>query len=770
MIEWLFGPDAMGDYNRWTLVFLRDPGTAEWVAAGLLAALLVWLSILNLKRLPSKGWRALLFAMRMLFLIGLLLLWLRPAVQLQKVIVKKTNVAVLSDRSLSMSLPSGVEGLSRAEEVGEFFLSNQAWIGELAKRHHLHAYGFDGAIRSMPLTNLSDPSKPNGANTSIPGALALVLDNFREGELAAALLFSDGVNNPPDAAEPSFDELLERFEKAGVPIHSFGAGSEKGVRDIGIRDVHYDGFAFVHNKMTIEVELSSTGYPEKNIQVNLDVEGRPVATGQVTIPENGAATATFTITPDKVGRYLYTAKIARPPDDAIPENNSLSFLIDVIRDKIRALHVVGHPDYDEQFLRRHLKNNPNVDLISFFILRTNSDLQLVPENELSLIPFPTEDLFQKELHTFDLVIFQNFTYRGYQMAQYLPNIRRYVYEGGAFLVIGGDLSYGSGGYDGTAIEDVLPFEIAPSDPSADQKPFSIKVTEEGFIHPVMQIRPGREANEAAWNKAPELIGLNLGLVPKPEALVLATHPTLKTRGAPAPVLAIRRVGRGRVLGLAADSTWAWHLLDVAEGGDGAFYHAFWNNAIRWLISDPDLKHLVLRADKNRMNPGETVKLDIRVTDADFQPKKGARLKISAGSSGGKRPIFSKEIGADAEGSAFLSFEAPDREGALKIEAVEEGGLVPGNRDELLLFVGRAGGELKNIKVDFKRLAELSEKTGGRFFSLPHEAGDDLIFPKPTSERIGKKRDMPIWDNTSVLILLALIIAAEWWLRKRRRLN
>ena len=125
------------------------------------------------------------------------------------------------------------------------------------------------------------------------------------------------------------------------------------------------------------------------------------------------------------------------PEERIVQNNRLDFTLKVIRDRLRVLQVSGHPSWDERFLRQLLKENPSVDLISFFILRTPTDQSGAPSSELSLIPFPTRQLFTEELHTFDIVIFQDFDYLPYNMSHYLGNIRDFVKDaGGGFLMIG----------------------------------------------------------------------------------------------------------------------------------------------------------------------------------------------------------------------------------------------------------------------------------------------------------------------------------------------
>ncbi len=134
---------------------------------------------------------------------------------------------------------------------------------------------------------------------------------------------------------------------------------------------------------------------------------------------------------------------------------------------MRVLHLCGRPSWDQRFLRAMLRRDPNVDLVSFFILRTETDEQPWNRDELSLIPFPTFEIFEEQLRSFDLVIFQNFNFAPYGVEPFLPGVRDYVEEGGAIAMIGGDLSFASGGYGLTALRDVLPVELPPVPPALD---------------------------------------------------------------------------------------------------------------------------------------------------------------------------------------------------------------------------------------------------------------------------------------------------------------
>ena len=770
MMAELFG--ATGEWNAYEFVLLRHPTAAEGALVLLAVLAGLYLTWRALRRETRPAWRWALWALRLTTLTLVLGLWLEPAIELQKRLAKKSQVALLLDRSRSMSLPGGV-GLATRFDLGRDFLTREEpALKALAQRHTLRSFAFDATLTPLGFDALKDPkARPEGEFSSLYGALKAVQESIPAGELAGVILVSDGVVNPALGQDPKPQDVLESYARAHVPILALGAGVKGGLKDLAIADVRADGFAFVRNKLTIEATLKSTGYPPRSVPVSLFSDEGPIAVQNVSLPADGVAKVSFTFTPERVGRFLYGVSIPKDGDDAIPANNERRFAIDVLRDKIRALLVSGHPDYDEQFLRRFLKNNPNVDLITFFILRTSSDLSMVAENELSLIPFPTDELFDKQLRTFDLLIFQNFTYKGYQMEQYLANIERYVLQGGAFFMLGGDVSFSLGGYAATPIANILPVALATGGAASDAAPFTPVASEGAWDHPILQLSGGGAAASAALVKnAPPFFGLNLGLTPRPGARVLLNHPTLKAPdGSPAPVLAAWQAGAGRVLTLAADSLWRWQF--AADEQQGELYRRFLSNSIRWLMKDPELSHLTLKLDPETPSPGSKLQVELRQTDAGFVAKAQATIRLKVIDTANSQVVFERELTTDEAGAARVEVKLPNTEGTLKVVAEPNDDTGGGaEKQEALLAVSQGGREMAEIDVDFARLQELARASKGRFRSLPTALAEgDLDFPQNQTPRIGKKRDVPLWDNAYTLAALILLLALEWHARKRRRL-
>jgi uncharacterized membrane protein len=466
----------------------------------------------------------------------------------------------------------------------------------------------------------------------------------------------------------------------------------------------------------------------------------------------------------------------------------------VIRDRVRVLHLCGRPSWDERFLRAMLRRDPNVDLVSFFILRTESDEQPWNRSELSLIPFPTYEIFEEQLRSFDLVLFQNFNYEPYGVEPFLPGLRDYVEGGGALAMIGGELSFAGGGYGATPLRDVLPVELPPGGGlgglgagagaggggAVTTDVFKPRLTPEGRVHPVTSLVLDPRDNEARWSRLPALEGINQVQKLKPGAVPLLVHPTARDgAGKPAPVLAVGEANKGRVLALLTDTAWHWGFIAAGEGDDGRAFQRFWENAIRWLVRDPALTLLRVDLDRVEYRRQQPPAVRVRAVHADYSPARDVHVKLSVapaegpgtgngagggdGAAGGAagRGARELEVTTDAQGESHvdLGLLAP---GAYRLT----GRATIDGRDlsEDKTFVVRAEGrELEDVAFRDGVLREIAELSGGSY-----RAGSlaGIKIREPREVRIGRRRQVELWSRPGLLALAVALLALEWAVRRR----
>jgi uncharacterized membrane protein len=765
----LAAPGA-ADFNQYRWVFLSPYG--RW---GLYIGIVAVAAIVVLAWRASRGasaWRrAALVALRGAAAVAAMVVFLEPAVELRQVAREPNRIAMLVDTSRSMSLAESPQGPTRIERVRRMFAASQATLAGWEQDHKIDYYTFAETVSASSLAALAtDPAQ--GKATLIRKALEHVRSRYEGRDLAGIVLVSDG------AATGSFDEdggdgaMRDFLRSLETRVHTVWAARD-GLRDVAIVRVNADEFAFVRTVVRVEAVVRTTGLPARTVTVTLSTDGLPLRQKQVELPEgDGEVKVAFEVTPPRVGRYVYEISVPPVPGEAVTTNNTRSFVMRILRDKIRVLQVAGAPSWDVRALRAMLDHDPNVDLISFFILRTQDDIVVGDEREMSLIPFPTRELFEQELPSFDVIVLQNFEYLPYGIGDYLENIRSYVEGGGGLAMLGGAQSFTSGGYYGTPVAAALPVELfGPFDsgPILDTAKFSPQLTAAGQMHPVTSLRYSATDNLATWKSLPPLEGVNLVAGAKSDATVLATHPRLKTKqGKPMPVIVASDYGKGRSLAVTTDTLWRYGLVAAARAGDsGRNYTKLWESSIRWLIQDPDLRNLHVDSDAVEYVPGAPVRANVRLLGRDYQPLPNGVVSLVVRR--GADPATAEQVQATKL-----------RVGEDGTASYEVGGLPPGvyrvhgkadvagrQVDASDIFLVREGGtELDNPLGDRETLATISTATGGSALGTIDELPSRLRFDPPRIVRVDRRTDIELWSRPGLLILIVGLLGLEWLLRQR----
>lgn len=753
-------------YNAWKWVSLSPlPG---WAVALLLLAVAVGvvLAVVGLRREPSFGRKAVLILLRALAAVALVFFLLEPGIRDLQVAQLKSRLAIVVDRSASMNFPAGPGKESRSAEVGSYLKKVAPALDALKDRYDVEVLGYDGALGPTTAQALTqEPAR--GTRTDLLSAIRAVQGGDEGGgkKLSGVWLFSDGADNA-ELSQGVDGRARAELSALGAPVSTFLVG-KKGVVDLSVDAVKVDDFAFVRNAVTAEVELHARGLDGQEVAVVLRREGQIVGTKTVRLQGGETKVSVpFTFTPDQTGRFVYTVSVPVLPGEAVAENNRRSFVLKVIRDRIRVLYVVGRPSWDERFLRGLLKQDANIDLVSFYILRTVTDDTGVMDErrELSLIPFPMDEIFDKKLHTFDVVIFQNFGYvdPALSIAFYEKNLEQYVKGGGGFVMIGGDHAFGEGRAAMRTLGQALPVE--PSGQPATQEPFKPRLTANGQRHPVTALGDGAAQSEKLWASLPPVNGANL-VQAKPGATVLLDHPSVNVNGQSAPVLALWDYGRGRAMALMVDESWKWAFTSHAGGSSNRLYDRFWANALRWLVRDPDLTTLRVTADPATVEPGQPVGAAVAARLPDYQPAAGAQIEAELFSVDQQQVVAQQRATAGPDGVARLEFPAPPA-GAYKVRAKASQGTQALGQGEDAVAVRALGPERSDPAVRPDLLQAIARVTQGASYELPLGSLPNAPTLPPPVVEVGRAKDRPIWDRWYYLVALAALLGGEWFLRRR----
>ena len=271
--------------------------------------------------------------------------------------------------------------------------------------------------------------------------------------------------------------------------------------------------------------------------------------------------------------------------------------VEGVRENLRVLLVSGEPHAGERTWRNMLKSDASVDLVHFTILRPPEKQDGTPINQLSLIAFPTRELFQEKLDQFDLIIFDRYQRRGVLPLLYLENVARYVEKGGAVLVSAGDDYASPLSLYRTPLGQILP---AVPTGRVVEEPFKPKLTELGKKHPVTSDLPGAGGDEPSWGRWFRVVEAD----PR-DAEVLMQGAQDK------PLLVIGQRGEGRVALLLSDHAWLW-----ARGYEGGGpYTDLLRRIAHWLMKEPDLEEETLKATSR----GQTLSIERRSIKDEVEP-------------------------------------------------------------------------------------------------------------------------------------------------------
>ena len=751
----------------WRLTFGTQLGRGTLVLLTVAAALTVAISAISLWRERRRGRAVAILTLRLCAVATCLLVCLQPKLEFGQVSVVPNTVVVLVDASRSMNVAPPNRGPTRSERTAGLMASAEptfaAWEGS---GHKIEVYGFGEGL--TPASRASLPS-PKAEATRIGEALSELRTRFAGRDLGAVVLISDGIDTGRIGHGPLDADTRKTLEALAAPVHTIFMGEDE-LRDLSVAAVLADDFAFVRTPVKLEAVLRHSGFGGRMIEVSLLRDGRLIDAKAVVLRKDSPQErVVFDFIPDHPGNHVFEIKTPVLAGEALESNNSQAFTLKVIRDRVRILHVCGRPSWNERFLRSMLRLDPNVDLVSFFILRTDSDDMTMGPDQMSLIPFPYKEIFDEQVRSFDLLIFDNFNFKPYWVEPYLPGVRAYIEAGGALAMVGGDLSFASGAYGDSALHDVLPVELdgiprdGPASFSTDS--FRPRLTPEGRTHPVTSLSLDEKINEARWAALPQLTGINRVAGLRPGARALLVHPTQKSAdGKPAPVLATADVGKGRTLALLTDSAWSWGFQAAGAGDDGRAFQRFWEDAIRWLVRDPALTHLRIDLDKVEYRRGQTVSLRVRTLRADYSPAAAVEVALdlrSVGAAETAAPLRTVAVTSSGEGEAHAELAGLEP-GAYRLvgRAVLDGRPV----EEQTTFVIRPEGhELDDVVARTDVLREIATASGGEF--RDGSFGDPTVRP-PRKVRVGSLRTVEVWSSPLLLLIAIGLLVAEWTLRRR----
>jgi hypothetical protein len=399
--------------------------------------------------------------------------------------------------------------------------------------------------------------------TRLFSALGAALADVPPDRVAGAIFITDGrVHDvPAEVATLGFT----------APVHALITG-RRDERDRRVALMTAPRFGLVGQSQTIVFRVEDQGARGGTARISVRRDGETVENRTVVVGN----TVSVQIPIPHAGPNIVEVEASPLEGELTTLNNRVVVSIDGVREKLRVLLVSGEPHAGERTWRNLLKADASVDLVHFTILRPPEKQDGTPINELSLIAFPTRELFQQKIGEFQLIIFDRYARQGVLPMLYFDNIARYVREGGAVLIAAGPDYASPTSLWRTPLDAILPAE--PSGRTTEQ-PFYAQLTDLGKRHPVTRGLEGSASDPPNWSRWFRLVDTKN-----------ATGTTVLDGPDHKPLLVISREGEGRVALLLSDHIWLW-----ARGYEGGGPHLdLLRRLSHWLMKQPDLEEEALR--------------------------------------------------------------------------------------------------------------------------------------------------------------------------------
>jgi len=715
----------------------------------------------------SRRYLMILLLLRVLAMLALFLCLFRPVISYRKGAIRRSRLPILADRSKSMSIRDFPGQPSRFERVREVLLERDGTVARLEKDFDLSWHVFDRHAATLEGKLELDEIEPDGEGTDLYTAAKDAVAEMSGDEIGGIVLLTDGVDTSGNTPE--------RLAGLQAPVYAVGVGSvlgsQENFRDILIESVDAKREVTVRIAAPITISVEAIGYAERVVPVVLKENDMEIARERLVLDNaKGVQKVTLNYVPQRKGDFELTVSVPPDPGERVTENNTSTIPVFVGDAKIRVLYIEGtvRPEFGD--LNTVLQHDPNVEIISFvrlgpgyFLKRgaiSDIELDAPPKNYEDLVPFRALLIGSIE--------------RSFFSDAMMEGILRFVSEGGGLMMIGGEHSFGPGGYGETPIEEALPVVCGGVDAGQEREPFNLTLTEAGKRHPIFAgiagfFEPGGQGGATV----PALLGCTRVERAKPAADILAVHPGRSNEAGPLIAVAAGRFGSGRVVAATIDSTRLWYVPLRGMGRESP-YVRYWGQAMRWLAGEDETPRdagpgVAAYSDRHFYEPGEEPILRAFVTDPEGQATDKADVKatiVRKGETGGTTAHLPFVPETRNEYEAHLGTLDPGRY-AVKVEASLAGASL--GEAEFAFFVGEPTREFEKLDLDAEHLAKIAADTGGLY--LPIISFNQLpAVLRARSEKQVEQREIFLWNTPGLFVAFLLLISGEWILRKRRLLS
>jgi uncharacterized membrane protein len=495
-------------------------------------------------------------------------------------------------------------------------------------------------------------------------------------------------------------------------------------------------------------------------------DGRAIKTEEFNLRGNDTEAVNLEIIPSNPGFRRYTVEITPLDGEVTIENNKQEALVEVIEGPMRILHVEGEPRWELGKIRESLSlAEKNLTVASLQRTGENKFYRQGISSEQELVGgFPRTE---EELFAYDGLVLGSVE-ASFFTAEQLRNIEAFVARrGGGLLALGGRLSFDSGRYKGTLIDDLLPLALEGRtvDVAESYAPvYKPQLTAAGQEHPITRLNEDRAASQKTWNDLPPVSISEVLKTVKPGATVLLEAKRGGASSGAVPLLAQQRYGRGQTLALTATDTWRWRMKMDSKSNA---HETFWRQMLRYLVSGTP-KQIEVGAERDVYVMDDVVQVVADVRDKHYNAVNDAQATARITKPSGATLDVPLKFTSINDANVYTGEFKADELGQHGIELLANSKSIGAADVKSNVLISDLNREFYGAAQNSDLLKRIAAETGGKYY----QAGDlqslldDLTYRKtPYSEMQTKD----LWDMPINFFLIIGLLSAEWFLRKREGL-
>lgn len=681
---------------------------------------------------PIPRWkRLLLTALRATSLSLVLLLLFEPLLRLTVSSTQLPVLAVLVDNSKSMRIK---DKTGDRKSVLSATLQDRA-LNQATQNADVKIFTFGTKLREAP-SQLSDSLALDEEATDISAALRTLAGQKESGNIRAVLLLGDGSYNL--GQNPIYEA-----EQLGIPIYAVGIGDSSEQKDILIAKVSTNDLVYNETEVPVDVTIKSSGFTGERVEVTLLDGAKELNRSQVVLQEGTREYPVHMMyTPEGEGTKKYSVRVSSLRGELTADNNRKTFFARVLKSKLRVLIIAGGPSPDVSIIKQTLREEKNLDVRSY-IQRSTSD-------------FFEGQLTKTALDSADCLVLVGFPAASTPDAilQMIANALGQDNKPVLFI-------------DGKSVSEAKLRALAPLLPFTSAGMSTVEQYVFVQLSPTQKNNPiinSGSVDATGWDRLPPIFRKQATYRAKTEATILGVARILNVV-TNEPLLLMRSVNRQKSFAVLGYGLWRWRLMTQGTAETEKLLPVFLANSIRWLTTRDDSKPVRVTSTKDLYTQGEQVEFTGQVYDASANPVDDAQLKVTVQREAQEFETTLRSIGSGRYEGTIDGLPAGDY--TVRSIGIRDG--VSLGEDRGRFAMGELNLEFQDTKMNVSLLRQLAFRTGGKYYApmeLASFAGDIAANPSLTSREVQSTTELELWNWQYMLATIILVLAAEWFIRKR----